>query len=108
MADNLRWSDLASFAFKVGENANEGVSKLAEKSDIFENFENFDFFQFFIKFLEEWTNRRDLENTFYYHYSPRESGFGTFEIVKWKFEIKTWAEHRAPPRGGRSAQGRAL
>ena len=47
MLDNLRWSDLASFAFKAGENANEGVSKLAEKSDIFENFENLIFFQFF-------------------------------------------------------------
>ena len=46
MLDNLRWSDLASFAFKAGENADEGVSKLAEKSDIFENFENFDFFNF--------------------------------------------------------------
>ena len=48
MAENLRWSILASFAFKAGENANEGVSKLAEKSDIFENFENFDFFQIFV------------------------------------------------------------
>ena len=48
MLDNLRWSDLASFAFKASENANEGVSKLTGKSDIFENFENFDFFQFFI------------------------------------------------------------
>ena len=48
MLDNLRWSDLASFAFKAGENAHKGVSKLTEKSDIFENFENFDFFQFFI------------------------------------------------------------
>ena len=47
MADNLRWSDLASFAFKASENADEGVSQLTGKSDIFENFENFDFFQFF-------------------------------------------------------------
>ena len=47
MLDNLRWSDLASFAFKAGENANKGVSKLAEKSDIFENFENFENFNFF-------------------------------------------------------------
>ena len=46
MLDNLRWSDPASFAFKASENADEGVSKLAEKSDIFENFENFDFLNF--------------------------------------------------------------
>ena len=49
MLDNLRWSDLASFAFKAGENADKGVSKLAEKSDIFENFENFVFFKFSFK-----------------------------------------------------------
>ena len=52
MLDNLRYSNLASFAFKAGENADEGVSKLAEKSDIFENFENFDFFSIFLFKIE--------------------------------------------------------
>ena len=50
MLDNLRWSDLASLAFKAGENEDKAIAKLAEKSVVFENFENLDLFKFSLKF----------------------------------------------------------
>ena len=50
MLDNLRWSDLASLAFKAGENVDKPIAKLAEKNNIFENFENLFFFNFLVKF----------------------------------------------------------